>query len=152
MTIIGTPETVRVLTSISTQAIDIEGAAKTISLSARLSLPIGVQVDGNISQVNVVINFSPQSISKPLTIPLRTKNLPANLQISSISAQTVDIVVSGGPDLIQNLSADNISLYLDLSSAVSGSNTIDIAGANFALPAGVTLVSFQPTSVTVVLK
>ncbi|OIN89111.1 hypothetical protein AUJ40_02390 [Candidatus Berkelbacteria bacterium CG1_02_42_45] len=146
--IVGTPEVVRALSSVSTQPIDIGNASSTINTSAKLSFPVGVQSVDNISSVNVIINFSQQAITKPLTIPVKTKNLPTNLKISP---QTVDIVISGALDLIRGISSDNISLYLDLSSASAGS-TISIQNGDFVLPAGVTLVSFQPTSVTIVLQ
>ena len=149
VSIIGTPETIRSLTSISTVAIDISGASKTIATQAKLNLPLGVRADGDISTVSTTINFAEVTVSKPLTIPLKTKNLPANMKILSNSPQTVDIVASGPASVISDLNSESIFLFLDLKNAISGANSITISADDFVLPSGVTIVSFQPQSITV---
>ena len=149
---IGSADALRQLTAISTQPISIDGISKNLTTRVSLDIPSGIKIDGNISSVSVTINLSSAPLSRTITIPIKTKNLPAGLKISSISPQTVDVVVTGPSDLINGLSTDTISLVLDLSSANSGSNSINIANADFALPAGISISNFQPQSATIVLS
>ncbi|MDD4664304.1 MAG: CdaR family protein [Caldisericia bacterium] len=152
VTIIGTADGIRALSSISTQPIDLSGAAKTITQTAKLDLPVGVKIDSGISSVSVTINLSTSQISRTFSIPVRTKNLPAGLKLSSISPQTVDVVISGSQDVISALTSDSINLTVDLSSFVAGNNSANLSNSNFVLPTGVSLTSFSPQAVTIALQ
>lgn len=152
LNVIGSADTLRTLTAISTQPVDINNLNKNLSTRVSLEIPSGVKIDGNIGSVTVNINLSTTPITRTLAVPIKTKNTPAGVKIASISPQTVDLVVAGPSDVINGLAADSISLVLDLSSANSGSNNINIANGSFALPAGISVSGFQPQSVTIVLQ
>ena len=152
LNVIGSADALRQLTAISTQPVNIDGISKNLTTRVLLDIPAGVKIDGNISSVSVTINLASAPLSRTITISIKTKNTPAGLKISSISPQTVDVVVTGPGDVISGLSTDTISLILDLSSANSGSNSINIANTDFVLPAGVSISSFQSQSATVVLQ
>ena len=152
VSIVGAPEVVRGMTSISTQPIDLNGVSKTFSTQAKLDIPVGVKIDGNTSSVTVAVTISASVVGKQLSLPIKTKNLKTGLSISSITPQTVEVIISGAAEAVSGASADNISIYLDLSPANPGSNNLSITNGSFILPAGVSVNSFQPESVAVVLQ
>lgn len=150
--VIGSADILRALSSISTQSVDISNLNKNLSIKVFIDIPSGVKIDGNISSVTVTINLSSTPITRTLTIPVKTQNLPSGLKIVSISPQTIDTVVAGPSDVINGLSSDNISLEIDLLSANSGSNIVNITNNNFSLPAGVSISGFQPQNVNIILS
>ena len=152
ISILGAPDTLRSLTSISTQSIDLSNVSKNFTQSVKLSVPAGVRVEGDLSAVSVTISLSAQPSLRTISVPVKTRNIPAGLKIASTSPQTVDLVVSGSPDQINNLSIESVSLILDLAGASSGSNQIAVSSSNFALPNGVSVASFSPSVVTIVLQ
>lgn len=150
--VIGAADTLRQLTSISTQAVSVDGISKNLTIKVGLDIPSGVKIDSNVSNVTVTINLSSMPISRTISLPVKTKNLPAGLKISSISPQTIDLVVAGSSDIINGLSSSNISLVVDLSSASNGTNNINIANGSFETSTGVLVSGFQPQSVTITLQ
>jgi len=152
ISVIGTAESLHLITSIPTQAIDLANSSKTISAQARLAVPIGVRIDGSLSTVSVTISLSSQSISKTISVAVKTKNIPNGLVVTSINPQTLEAVVSGSAKAINSLTQNSILLFCDLAGSVTGSKNLSISADNFSLPDGISLISFLPMSITIVLE
>jgi YbbR domain-containing protein len=152
VSVLGAPDTIRTITSVSTQPMDIANITKNITANVKLVVPNGVRIDGDVTSISVTISLSSQPSLRTITIPVKTKNIPSGLRLSSISPQTVDVVISGLPDAVNNLATENASLVVDLSSAASGSNQISISNGNFSLPTGVSVASFSPSIIQIILQ
>lgn len=152
LSVIGSADNLRSLTSISTQPIDITNTSRNLSTRISLEVPAGVKIDGGITSVTVTINLSSAPITRTLTLPVTTKNLPAGQKIASISPQTVDVIVAGSSDTVGSLSPESVSLVIDLSSATAGSNVISITNSSFSFSAGISISGFAPGSITITLQ
>jgi YbbR domain-containing protein len=75
-------------------------------------------------------------------------NLSENFALSD-KTETVKVRVSGSSSVINNLTASDINVYADLSSAVLGQYTVKL---NFDLPNSVQFVSSDKSEVTLLIK
>lgn len=150
ISISGVPNIIRTISSIPTEDIDISGASQTISTTVTLNMPNGVRSD-NTNTVSATIVISQIATTKPLTIPIDFTNTPPGLKIGSVSSQSVDVVVSGQASAIEATGAENIKITLDLSTAKAGENTFAVLVGNFSIPAGISIQTFSPQSITVIL-
>jgi hypothetical protein len=62
------------------------------------------------------------------------------------------VVVSGAPEAINRLQRDDVVLELDLRGTLSGANLLTVTAAMFKTSAGISVASFTPATVEVVLS
>jgi len=151
ISISGVPNVIRAISSIATEEVDISGASQTINKNISLNMPNGVRADSS-NTVSITITISPITTTKPLTIPVDLINIPSGLKISSVSLQTVNIVISGQSSIVETVGAENIKMTLDLSGAKAGENTFALLNSNFSIPTGISIQSFSPQSIVVILN
>jgi len=150
VSVVGTSESVQRLSSISTKAIKLDNLSETLTVDTDLVFPLGTRSNG-VSSVSVKVIVSSQEITKTLSVPINTKNIPSGKVVKSISPTTVSVTVSGAAGVVNKLTSKDINLTLNLSSAISGDNNIQISAENFSMPNLITLVGFSPQIVSVTL-
>jgi len=93
--------------------------------------------------------MAPNSISKEITATINPINLNSSLKVGSYNPTSVKVVVSGPAATINALTAADVVLNLDLANKSTGANGIDLTAAMFKVPAGVSIATFVPSSLTV---
>jgi uncharacterized protein (TIGR00159 family) len=84
-----------------------------------------------------------------MEVPIDYINRDSKMEILETSANTVRLQLSGSGVLIKSIRPEQIRIRIDLSKASPGSNPFSITRENISIPPGVTLVHFDPSSVTV---
>jgi uncharacterized protein (TIGR00159 family) len=83
--------------------------------------------------------------------PLEYMNRPSGMEILDTSANAVRLEVSGSIALLRRIQPDQVSVKLDLSKGVPGSNQFTITPESVSLPPGVLLKDVKPPVVEVTL-
>ena len=86
-----------------------------------------------------------------LDIPVDYTNRPTGTEIVSTSVKSVGLVLSGSGALVKSVTPDQVSVRLDLSNAIIGSNSFSITKDNVSLPPGIVLREVTPPVVEVVM-
>ena len=128
--------------SINTQAIDINGATRTITRVVGLDLPLGVS-STTLSTVTVSIYIAPLSGQVSATVPVTMKNVTPNL-MATASPASVTITLKGP---LPRLNALQIQPVVDVSGLGAGSYVLPV---QVTAPPDVS-VQIMPADVTVTL-
>jgi uncharacterized protein (TIGR00159 family) len=86
-----------------------------------------------------------------LDIPVDYTNRPDGTEIVDTSVKSVSLVLSGSGALVKSVTPDQVSVRLDLSSAVIGPNSFSITSDTVSLPPGILLREVTPAVVEVVI-
>lgn len=144
-----------ILTNINyleTEEIDLQNAQNKISKQVAVLLPDGVSLQkGAPSKVSVEINIAQMQISK-MVIPEYIENgIGTGLKIASITPNDIKITVTGASEILSTVNTDNVKLNLDLSGKSIGTHIIDLNSSMITIPAGVSISSILPNSITVTI-
>lgn len=144
ITLIGDPTTLEALPPfVETTPITIENA--TGNIEERVPLVLPETVSAATSQ-SVVVRIAIEPILGSLTMTLKplVQGLGAGLQVSSISPETIDVILQGPLPRLQTLTEQNVQAVIDLSNLESGTHTIK---PTLLLPDGVSSETILPESV-----
>ena len=86
-----------------------------------------------------------------LDIPVDYTNRADGTEIVSTSVKSVSLVLSGSGALVKSVTPDQVSVRLDLSTALIGPNAFPITSDNVSLPPGILLREVTPEVVEVVI-
>jgi YbbR domain-containing protein len=104
---------------LDTSPINLSGAYEDFSMSVELQLQDGIVVVGN-QQVIVDVGIDAiQSSTQFVGVPVEIINMGVGLTVN-ISPDKVDLYISGPMNLLEELTADNIRVTLDLSNRSPG--------------------------------
>jgi len=78
-------------------------------------------------------------------------NWNPKMEVLDTSENTARVNLSASTTLIKSLKPEQVRLKIDLSKAVPGKNTYNIAQENITLPPGVNLIKVEPPTVEVIL-
>src|SRR5690606_6949862 len=99
--------------------INLSGAYEDFSINVELQLQDGIVVVGN-QQVTVEVGIEAiQSSIQFVGVPVEIVNLGRGLTVN-VSPDKVDLYISGPMNLLEELTADNIRVTLDLSNRSPG--------------------------------
>ncbi|MBR5429434.1 MAG: hypothetical protein IK116_02785 [Firmicutes bacterium] len=139
----GTQEVLDEIISLEAEPVSISGLSSTTSFTRKVKAPDGVRLAQDT--VTVVVQIEAVS-SADFTCPLELRSAPSGLECKADDDSCV-VTLNGTDTVLQNLKADSITLYVDLSS-VSAAGTYELP-VEAELPGGVTLSSVTPSTVTV---
>lgn len=135
------------ITKVSTVPVNIEGASASFNTTTLFDLPSGVTASPSSVTVNVQLKVG--NITKTLTYTsLQVRNQPSNLTCDLSSFSNLTITVIGAKDIIDALTASDITAYIDLSGLNAGTHTVSI---NYSKPDNVTITSSSSDTVSVTL-
>lgn len=140
--IAGEERIIKDINGIDTESIDLSKIQSEENIQAKLIVPQGVKLVTGTGVVKLKINSSELNNSnktsqKEMNLNIQIKNLN-DVYTAELSSNSVSVVVSGSESIINNLSENSISCYVDASSLTEGEQT---AGVVISLPEGVSLVS-----------
>lgn len=86
-----------------------------------------------------------------LMVPLELYDLPSQLIVTHVTAQTINIRINGPFSQLDRFSTKEIRAKVDLSRARPGPNSFDILPSNFSIPQGLGVTQISPSSIKVEL-
>ncbi|WP_368489051.1 YbbR-like domain-containing protein [Clostridium sp. BJN0013] len=140
--IAGEERIIKDINGIDTESIDLSKIQSEENIQAKLIVPQGVKLVTGTGVVKLKINSSELNNSnktsqKEMNLNIQIKNLN-DAYTAQLSSNSVSVVVSGSESIINNLSENSVSCYVDASSATEGEQTVSVV---VSLPEGVSLVS-----------
>lgn len=137
--VIGSKEQLDALARIGSEQVDITGASASFTTELKLSLPKGITLLDKDTPVTARIIIEPLA-NRKITIPASMIAI-YNSDITgaktySLSQDSVDIIVEGKPEIIENLRLSDIRVNISVSNLDVGEHEVPV---NVILPSGVSL-------------
>lgn len=150
--IIGNADLLLKTNFIPTEPIEVDGIEEDKTFTTTLTLPEGIQLSQNINEIQVSVILSLVETTKEVTAGINPTGLSSALQIETMPTEKVKAIISGQTDKLNSLNSDNVVINLDLSSfRTAGTYKVDISRADIDTPPDVSLVQFNPSSVSITL-
>lgn len=134
------------ITSADTASVPIYGATRSLTQSVTFALPSGVTPIA-VESVEVTVQIEPVTETRTFTAGLRLDGGDPTVEYG-LSVQTVLLTVYGSSADLDRLASTPITVGLDVSGLDAGSHALPVVPS---LPSGVTVVTIDPPSVTVIV-
>lgn len=122
--IIGNKETLSKIKAIETESFDISTIKDTVTKEINLIIPDGISVQSDIKSVGVEFKVS-KKVQKDFNIPLTITGKKENNNYE-VSNSTVNVKISATEDVLSDISVDNITASIDVSSLLEGETTLQV--------------------------
>ncbi|MEJ2758306.1 MAG: CdaR family protein [Anaerolineales bacterium] len=109
---------------VSTLPVDLTGNTGDIEVSLGLDLPNEVLRVGDEQTVLVKIGIAPIVTSLTMTVPISVSDLAPGLR-ADLSPDTVDLIITGPEPVIQNLTIDDVIVFVSLDGYREGSYLVE---------------------------
>lgn len=151
VTIQGNHRALNALDDIFSSPIQLSDQRKTFTQKASVDLPRGLKTVGeNLVDVQVIIELNQSS--REFTISPEFINLTEGFGVSGSDPKSIRVVVVGDESALQDISRKDVQLNIDLQGVLSGSSSVDISSGMFSLPSGLSIGSFTPDKIEVILS
>jgi YbbR domain-containing protein len=138
------------LTNLISTPINLANQRKTYTSSVAIDLPTGVKIVGeNLLRAEIIVELA--EASREFTVTPQFMNITDGFSVAAITPKTIKLVVLGEEDVLRNLARKDIQLNIDLQGILSGATSIPITPGMFVLPPGVSVGSFTPEVLEVIL-
>ena len=87
-----------------------------------------------------------------IEVPLEYHNVPAQMEITSDAANTVEVRLRGAANVVKDITPKQVSTTVDLSSATPGERTIMLTAQNVQAPFGTEVIRINPSQVRISLE
>jgi len=134
---------------VSTLPIDLTDRTSDFEISIGLNLQAGLIRVGDVQTVVVKIGVAPIETSVLLTVPIRVVDLSPGLK-AVFSPATVDVFLSGPEPVIQNLTPDDVIVFVSLAGLSPGSYLVE-ADSDVLLDR-VRIESINPDTIEVIIS
>lgn len=91
------------------------------------------------------IVYSPNTVIRTLNAPIEIRNLPDNWMVEGNIPSSAEVVLSGPEQLFLRLNPADLSVSIDASQPVEGTDEIVLAEADLDLPAGISVNRIEPS-------
>ena len=139
------------LQSISTEAINVEGATSTVSTDAKLIIPKGVTIfDEGIQAARVTVEIerlATTSISVS-SDEIQVLNIPSDLE-ASLERREILLTVSGPESMIDKVNKNMINLNIDAGGLLEGEHLLGVR-ADITRP--YRIIKIEPAEIAVTLR
>ncbi|MEK7202345.1 MAG: CdaR family protein [Patescibacteria group bacterium] len=152
-TVTGSADQLSALAELATEPISVAGLSVDTTLSTTLALPSGITSADNTGKISAKIDLEAISSVKTISPELNYDGLNAGLKVTSVSPTSVSTLVSGLSSVLASLVDSTVSIRLNLAPYQSaGTYSITLKSTDFTLPDGISLVSYLPSALSVVLE
>jgi YbbR domain-containing protein len=149
VTIVGLPEVLAEITSVTTQPISIDELSASETFEVELQLPDDVTLaDGEPSSVTVTATIGPSVSSRTFVVGVVCTGAGDNACLPRLDE--IAITLSGAGEALSALTAADLTPTVDASGLEPGN--YDLAPAVSGLPDGVQLVAINPATVPVTIQ
>ena len=126
VTVYGSSEALDSLNYIPVE-IDVNELSSNTQYKMEISKPVGVK---SMSINNITVDVSLDSVADRdvNNVAIETKNLASDLKASAVSSSdsSIDVNIKGVSSVINSITADNITAYVDLSGYGEGEHEVDV--------------------------
>lgn len=136
----GKAEALKNTNYIETEKINISGIFSNSTYKAKLIIPEGIRVSGNIKEVEVKVYLSAQESTKAVSASFKYKNGTGS------TGDVVKVTLSGP---INMLSSAKVSITIDLAGKDPGSYKINIEESMVNIPSGTKVINFSPKTIDI---
>ncbi len=147
----GEPEALAQFSALSIGSVNINGLSetKTYEISSdKVSLPEGLNY-GSRTTFSVIVEMGSAVQDKTLyDLPIVLRNLPEDLVLEKPLPE-VSVTIRAYPEILNNLTKEQISLWIDATGKAVGEHTVKIY---WQLPAGIEMVSIPDVTYTLKAK
>ncbi len=155
--LVGSKEILDGISSVETEPVEINNSNTTVETESQLIIPQGAALSANSqAKVKIVIKISEYSMNREFSVPVTSKNLPVGYMPANYDPAQVKIIVSASKSTLDSIKTNEITAFLDFGSKKLTQNRelliVDLIESNIKLPANVSLVSYSPLSISVVLE
>jgi YbbR domain-containing protein len=147
-TVYGQPSALQNADAVITAPVDVDGLQSTVVRTVGLVPPSDTLLLDPTQTVQVTVQVAPLTITSTLRIQPSVINLQAGITVANQPSQ-VAVTISGPQPTLSGLGAGDFRVVLDVSG--KGPGRYDVAPTVQNLPAGMTVVSFDPRADTVEL-
>lgn len=148
VTIRGLPALIEDITSVTTQAVDVGGAAGNVIKEVAIVAPQGVEIVEPRS-VQVTVTVVPEvGATKTLDVPVKFANAAPNLKYA-LEVPTVKVTVNGLGSVIDALRADSLEATVDVKGLAAGHYQQNVS---VRVPDGVQMSGVDPANVGVTVS
>ncbi|MFA5009728.1 MAG: CdaR family protein [Patescibacteria group bacterium] len=146
----GPQQILEALSSLSSTAINLSDHRSDFNEQVAVDLPSGIEIVGdNLIMAQILVGSSEGT--RQLEIVPQYVNVTEGFSITATNPASIQVVVSGDPKAVNQLTRQDIKLNLDLKGTLSGANQIVLTPAMFSAPPNIQIVSFTPDKVEIVL-
>jgi YbbR domain-containing protein len=151
--VVGSEDILKNIDYIATQKVDISDLKSTKDFDVGFALPEGVSLEaGQPEKIKITVGIASNSVSRQIIPGFSFTNLGNGLKVTQIDPTNVQVVVTGPPNLLNNLSTDNVVANIDLAGKGTGSYVIGLNPGKISKPAGVDVSSIVPSNVTITIE
>ena len=148
LTLRGTPEQLASVAAVSTQPTSIQDLAATRTVTLNVVLPDGASlVEGEPTSVKVTITITPVAASRTFLVGVTCRGAPAGSSCLPQLGQ-IAMTLAGPQPALMALKASAFTPLLDVTGLAPGPQQVT---PTITLPSGITLVSFSPGQVPVII-
>ena len=126
VTVYGSSEALESLNYIPVE-VDVNDLSSNTQYKLEISKPVGIK---SMSINNITVDISLDSVADRdvNNVAIETKNLSSDLKASAVSSadSSVDVNIKGVSSVINSITADNITAYVDLSGYGEGEHEVDV--------------------------
>lgn len=145
VTLVGAPDALNNLGGfVQTEALDVTGAKADMSKRVRLTLPSGVSV---LNANDVLLRVAVEPVLSGLTVLRPVTIAETCTRPTSVSPNSVQVILSGPLPLLQTLKADDVQIQVDVPGCTQGSYQSDLHAVN--VPDKITVESIVPSTAEV---
>ncbi|HLY36351.1 MAG TPA: CdaR family protein [Candidatus Limnocylindria bacterium] len=149
ITLQGTPGALGTVTSVATDPLSVQGSAADRTFTTSAVLPPGVRLlQGQPTSLKVTVTIAPIFASRTFLVGVTCVNVPAGSTCLPQLGQ-ISMVLSGPQPALAALKASAFTPRLDVAGLGQGSHLVS---PTITLPTGISLVSFSPGQVSVVIS
>lgn len=146
--IIGNSDVINNIKSITTEPIDLSKISADTTVEARLQLPQGVRVNGDVNTVKVKLTLK-KPAQKTFKVTIKANNLGNNLA-ATLDKTTVEVVLSGVDTELNKITPESLIAAVDLAGLGEGDHTVQVVVSG--IPANIQKVSQSVAEVKATIK
>ncbi len=138
---------------IETESINIDNLSEDKTYKVALEIPTGIILLDSIEEVTVAVKLSSADSTKEIIASFGSIGLSSELTMNTFQTEPIKVLVSGPSKLLETLNSSSITVNLDLGIfGDSGLKRLDIPKAWIKVPEGISIIRYNPSSITVELK
>jgi YbbR domain-containing protein len=82
-----------------------------------------------------------------MEVPLEYRNIPARMEITGDTTNSVQVRLRGSPNIVRDISPKNVSTTIDLSNMRPGEKIVPLSPQNVQAPFGAEVIRVNPSSI-----
>lgn len=150
VSITGSSDALNRIDQLSTKSFPLDSLTATTTKNIELDLPNGINlIDNSSPKVKVTATIEKADVTRTLSIPIVVSNIQNGLKVANLSNQTLEIVINGPGQIINNVSSSDFKFNIDASNKSQGNYSVLPTSSQVeSAITGYSISSFSPTKIT----